>query len=555
VGGEYFLALQYIEGRDLRTMVNRCRDHGRRLPPDLCLYLVREITNGLAYAHRRTDDAGKPLELVHCDISPPNVLVSFEGEVKIIDFGIAKSAMQRAQANEEVGFGKFGYMAPEQLLRGATVDRRTDIYSTGVLLYELLTGQRLFSFPPNVDYRQVAREVTAGSFRPPSERELKLGDEFDNLVMRALRTEKNERYQTAEEFRDAVQQHLYRMNPSISADALAVFVGELFKDEIETDRHTMRSLSQTDLQAFRSELMDASSHTVSYALGGLLSQTSGSGLLLVPPASVGKAGRAPGAPPRLPSTGPELPALPLEPPPKTGAAGRPAPVAGRPKASGTRRLSDEEQRAASKVEQSGGHTVSRTLAVPLSRRWLVSGGLGLLGLVGIGVAAALVIPRLDGSSPRDASPPAPDGSRLLVGGRGDRGAVGLPAAPDARVAVASRPAEPDAGAASAPTPDQGPQFVFKPEVVKIRKLKKKPGAKKVKPREISPVQVQQKFRQVRGEYQAFTRSYGRRLDPEWQQILFANTYGNMDQGRYQRLNDMLDTLRRRMREVREGSGG
>ncbi len=549
VGGEYFLALQYIEGRDLRTMVNRARDRGRRLPPDLALYLIREITNGLAYAHRRTDDAGKPLELVHCDISPPNVLVSFEGEVKIIDFGIAKSAMQRAQANEEVGFGKFGYMAPEQLLRGATVDRRTDIYSTGVLLYELLTGQRLFNFPPNVDYRQVAREVTAGNFAPPSERDLKLGDAFDKLVMRALRTEKGERYQSAEEFRDAIQQHLYRMNPTISADALAAFVGELFRDEIETDRHTMRSLSATDLQAFRDELQDASSHTVSYALGGVLSQTSGSGLLVVPPPKL--------APPaRLPSTGPELPAL----PPASPAARAALPP--RPKASGTRRLTEEEQRAASKVEQSGGHAVSKTMAVPLSRRWLLSGVLGLAAVVGIGVALALVVPRLGGS------PPGPDagagsassagtgsgpGSGAVVTRSVDRGAIALrpDAAPTSQASVA-----PDAAAAaSAPAPDGGSPMVFRPEVVKIRKVaaKKKKAVKKAA--EVTPTQVQQKFRQVRGEYQAFTRSYGRRLDHEWQQILFANTYGNMDQGRYQRLNEMLDALRRKMREAREGSGG
>jgi serine/threonine protein kinase len=538
VGGEYFLALQYIEGRDLRTMVNRARERGRRLPPDLCLYLVREITNGLAYAHRRTDDAGHPLELVHCDISPPNVLVSFEGEVKIIDFGIAKSAMQRAQANEEVGFGKFGYMAPEQLLRGATVDRRTDIYSTGVLLYELLTGQRLFNFPPGVDYRQVAREVTAGSFAPPSERDLKLGDTLDNLVMRALRTEKKERYQTAEEFRDAIQQHLYRMNPSISADVLALFVGELFKGEIETDRHTMRSLSATDLQPFRDELQDASSHTVSYALGGVLSQTSGSGLLVVPPQ------RAPRlAPPaRLPSTGPELPALP---PATAMPAARPS-LPPRPKASGTRRLSEEEQRAAARIEQSGGHAVSKTIAVPLSRRWVISGGLGLVAVVGIGVALALVVPRLGG----EASPPDAGGARLPDA----RAAAREPTRPD--LAPSSRPvadARASADAAAAAAPDQG--FIFRPEVVKIRKpdRKKKKAAKKAP--EVTPAQVQAKFRQVRGEYQAFTRAYGRRLDQDWQQILFANTYGTMDQGRYQRLNEMLDVLRRKMREVREGTGG
>ena len=123
VQGQYFLAMQYIEGRDLRALFTRAVDQRRRIPPDVALFLLREVANGLAYAHRRTDDTGRPLDLVHCDVSPPNVLVSFEGEVKVIDFGVAKSAVQRAQAQEDVGFGKFGYMAPEQLIRGATVDR------------------------------------------------------------------------------------------------------------------------------------------------------------------------------------------------------------------------------------------------------------------------------------------------------------------------------------------------------------------------------------------------------------------------------------------------
>ena len=147
VDGEYFLAIEYIEGRDLRRMITRQREERTRLPPDLALFIVREMANGLAYAHRRTDESGSSLALVHCDISPPNVMVSFEGEVKIIDFGIAKSAIRIAETNPNMGFGKFGYMAPEQLIRGGIVDKRTDVYAAGVVLYELLTGERLFTVP------------------------------------------------------------------------------------------------------------------------------------------------------------------------------------------------------------------------------------------------------------------------------------------------------------------------------------------------------------------------------------------------------------------------
>ena len=160
-------------------MITRQREERTRLPPDLALFIVREMANGLAYAHRRTDESGRSLALVHCDISPPNVMVSFEGEVKIIDFGIAKSAIRIAETNPNMGFGKFGYMAPEQLIRGGIVDKRTDIYAAGVVLYELLTGERLFTFPEGADYRQIARMVTQGKFKPPSERDPRLDPELD----------------------------------------------------------------------------------------------------------------------------------------------------------------------------------------------------------------------------------------------------------------------------------------------------------------------------------------------------------------------------------------
>ncbi|MCA9666719.1 MAG: serine/threonine protein kinase, partial [Myxococcales bacterium] len=272
---QYFLAMQYVEGRDLRALLTRANEHRRNLTPDLALFIAREIANGLAYAHRRTDEHGEPLDLVHCDISPPNVLVSWEGEVKIIDFGIAKSAMQRAAENEDVGFGKFGYMAPEQLIRGATVDRRADIYSTGVLLYELLTGKRLFNFPPGVDYRRVARDVTAGRYALPSEANPKLGESFNAVVLRALATDPSQRYQSAEELRDAVQQQLYSMNPTISADTLAALMRDLYADDISADRKMLSELSGTDLQPFQHQLHDGTSHTVSIALGaGLISSTS-----------------------------------------------------------------------------------------------------------------------------------------------------------------------------------------------------------------------------------------------------------------------------------------
>jgi eukaryotic-like serine/threonine-protein kinase len=266
VEGEYFLAIEYIEGRDLRRLISRQREERTRLPPDLCLYISRELANGLAYAHRKTDEQGKSLALVHCDISPPNVMCSFEGEVKVIDFGIAKSAIRIAGSNPNMGFGKFGYMAPEQLVRGGVVDRRTDVYAAGVVLYELLTGERLFLFPEGADYRQIARMVTAGKITPPSVRDPRLDPELDPIVMRALATRQEDRYQTAEEFRDSIQAKLSQLNPTISADALAHYMRGIFREEITEEHRLVATMKAVDVAPFQDELTQATSqHTVTFA--------------------------------------------------------------------------------------------------------------------------------------------------------------------------------------------------------------------------------------------------------------------------------------------------
>ncbi|PID38630.1 MAG: hypothetical protein CSA65_03715 [Proteobacteria bacterium] len=531
VEDQYFLAMQYVEGRDLRTLLTRARDQGVRLPPELCLLMVREMANGLAYAHRRTDDDGSPLNLVHCDISPPNVLVSHEGEVKVIDFGIAKSTMQRAQKDERVGFGKFGYMAPEQLVRGGTIDRRTDIYACGVVLYELLTGQRLFNFPPNVDYRQVAREVTAGRFPRPSERDRRLGEDFDVLVLQALRTAPDERYGSAEALRDAVQAKLYTMTPTISADALASFVQQLFPGAVEQDRQMLRSLAETDLGAFRNAVDAGSSHTVSFALGAAY-QTHHSILSRLD---------SPGALPLV-----KAPVLPPT-------AGRAAPAES--KGESTRQLSSEERAAAL-----GGNNTADPISAA-SMRWIVP-VIAALVVVLTAIAVTLLV--------------WPERSKTLgahsANGRHSRRVdESTGGAKDARIL---RSAIQD----SSPSKARADSMTFAPDPVyradggvarrdgvqrsAVRK-KRRPWRRRRKPRKrvrkarnkkrsVSVASVQQKFKRVRSGYQRFERAYGGRLKGEWQRILFGVTYGKTDPAK---LDKMLDGLQRKMSAISRGREG
>ncbi|HEY4244870.1 MAG TPA: protein kinase [Kofleriaceae bacterium] len=268
VGDEYFLALEYVEGRDLRRTLALLGHRKQRLPVDLALFIGRELANGLAYAHRRTASDGSSLNLVHCDISPPNVLCSFEGETKVIDFGIAKSAIRGTATDPKMGFGKFGYMAPEQLIRGGIVDYRTDIYAAGVVLYELLTGQRLYEAGPEPDYRALAKKVAKGEHPMPSETAPELGT-YDDLVATALRPRPEDRYQSAAEFRDAIQQCLVAVNPTISTDQLGLYMRDLFADEMAAQREMHDRVARVHVADFQEQFHTQTISTVSFALAQL----------------------------------------------------------------------------------------------------------------------------------------------------------------------------------------------------------------------------------------------------------------------------------------------
>lgn len=299
VNDEYFLALEYVEGRDLRRTLGLLGQRKSRLPMDLALFVGRELANGLAYAHRRTSNDGASLNLVHCDISPPNVLVSFEGETKVIDFGIAKSAIRGTATDPKMGFGKFGYMAPEQLIRGGIVDHRTDIYAAGVVLFELLTGKRLYEPGPEPDYRALAKKVAKGDHMMPSDVAHELAP-YDDLVATALRPKAEDRYQSAAEFRDSIQQNLVSVNPTISTDQLGTYMRDLFSEEMTGQRELHERVAKAHLEDFKNELTTQTGTTVSFAFANLPLQA--------PPDAVP-------APPVLPRT--RTPSLPPRPRPPT----------------------------------------------------------------------------------------------------------------------------------------------------------------------------------------------------------------------------------------------
>jgi serine/threonine protein kinase/tetratricopeptide (TPR) repeat protein len=222
--GTYFIAMEYVAGMDLAKMLKRTRKAKKRLAPELAVYIISELAKGLDYAHRRRDAEMRPLNIIHRDVSPQNVLLSFEGEVKLTDFGIAKARIV-AQAVTEVGVvkGKYSYMSPEQLL-GTRLDARTDIFGAGTLLYEALAGKNPFQAASTYDTLQRVRE---GNVTPIEEAAPDVPAELGPIVRRAMAVDVADRYPTAGEFYEDLIQFLYAAGRRVSARDLTSHLSEL----------------------------------------------------------------------------------------------------------------------------------------------------------------------------------------------------------------------------------------------------------------------------------------------------------------------------------------
>jgi serine/threonine-protein kinase len=198
-GAGYYIAMDYVAGLDLRALVDHARRRQTRLPVPLAAQVAWRVADALDHAHRRRDAAGAELRVVHRDVSPANVLVGFDGGVRLLDFGIAQAAF-RAGPDRAVLRGKFGYMSPE-MVRGLPVDRRSDVFALGVVLHETLTGERLFTGPSEL---AVMERVRAAEVRPPSVRNAEVPAALDAVVLRALAREPEARFAWASELRDAL---------------------------------------------------------------------------------------------------------------------------------------------------------------------------------------------------------------------------------------------------------------------------------------------------------------------------------------------------------------
>lgn len=249
VGDDYYLAMELIEGKDLRAVWNRCAQLHRRIPVDFAIFSIRELCRGLEYVH---DAMG--LDLVHRDISPPNILVSYHGQVKITDFGLATHAIKREMTSPGVVFGRYSYLSPEQA-RGLPADRRTDIYASGIVLWEMLTGRQLF--PAD---RQAAAggkalaELRKPKIRAPSTIVPGIPEGLDDVVLRALAVEREDRFQTAGEFKVALSEVINRAFPSSDIDSVATFMRDIFGREYKHELEDYASYTREDFSPIRAQV-------------------------------------------------------------------------------------------------------------------------------------------------------------------------------------------------------------------------------------------------------------------------------------------------------------
>ena len=230
--GSYYIAMEYIFGKDLRSILKKSKERGERLSLAQCAYIVGEAAKGLEYAHTLRDHFGKPLQVIHRDISPQNILISYEGEVMLADFGIAKAASKSTETRAGVLKGKILYMSPEQAW-GRSIDRRSDLYSLGVLLYEMVTHRKIFD--ADSEFSMLEKVRNADVEFPPNVFE-NIPSSFLQVVQKALEKNPDHRYQSAHDMRVDLENYLLTTQERLSEKSISNYLKHLFREEIDEER-------------------------------------------------------------------------------------------------------------------------------------------------------------------------------------------------------------------------------------------------------------------------------------------------------------------------------
>jgi len=236
----YYMAMEYISSKDVKSLWSYSRSRKTTIPVDLACYIVQQMADGLDYAHKKRDNFGKELGIVHRDVSPQNALISWDGEVKVIDFGIAKAADKSGKTRAGTLKGKFAYMAPEQI-RGLPLDGRADVFALGVCLYELLTGERGFQAESEFSLLEMVRNV---EIKPPTMINTAIPPELERIVFKALAKDREHRYQAASELSEDLQRFLLNQGPMPNRQKLGQYLRENFTVEYDKERLRLESYKE-----------------------------------------------------------------------------------------------------------------------------------------------------------------------------------------------------------------------------------------------------------------------------------------------------------------------
>src|SRR5258708_7354900 len=226
----FFIVMEFVDGANLKAIIEHIKKSGRDFPVEAAVYIALELCKGLAYAHELTDQSGVPLHIVHRDMSPPNVLVTKHGEIKIVDFGLAKANSQLEKSEPGIIKGKFSYLAPEAAM-GQDVDARTDIFAVGIILWELLSGQRLFL--GDTDF-QTVKKVQAAQVPSISQINKKVPLELERIVVRALARDPAQRFTMARDLGMELSKFMFKYGVPVSTFDIAQLVQGQMK---ERQRH------------------------------------------------------------------------------------------------------------------------------------------------------------------------------------------------------------------------------------------------------------------------------------------------------------------------------
>jgi serine/threonine protein kinase len=253
-----FITMELVDGKNLRQLLNRFRELGQSFPVELAAHIIEQAASGLHYAHNYKDKiTGDSLNVVHRDISPQNILISYDGSVKIIDFGIAKATTNSEHTRAGVIKGKPSYLAPEQI-SGDPLDGRSDLFALGTVFWELLVGKKLFAGDNDLAVLKMI-ESCSTTVRPPSELNSNVPKELDAIVMKLLSKTPEKRHQSGEELQRTLRRFLNAYAPDFSSSDLSHVSKELFQREIVEDRKKIQRLNDRVEQLLQNEIPEIGS--------------------------------------------------------------------------------------------------------------------------------------------------------------------------------------------------------------------------------------------------------------------------------------------------------